>query len=47
MKEPIKILSVTKTFFKYQEKDWEQILSDEGNLLRTNRSIYAEGSLAV
>ena len=33
-----------KTFLKYREEDLERILSDEGILLRINRSIQAEGS---
>lgn len=31
-------------FLKYREEDLERILSDEGILLRINRSIQAEGS---
>lgn len=38
------MLSVAKTFLKYREGDLERILSDEGILLRINRSIQAEGS---
>ncbi len=38
------MLSVAKTFLKYREEDLERILSDEGILLRINRSIQAEGS---
>ena len=44
MEERNKILSVAKTFLKYREEDLNRILSDEGILLRTNRSIQAEGS---
>ena len=44
MEERNKILSVAKTFQKYRKEDLERILSDEGILLRTNRSIQAEGS---
>lgn len=39
-----KTLQVAKTFLKYRQEDLERILSDEGILLRTNRSIQAEGS---
>ena len=35
---------MAKTFLKYREEDLERILSDEGILLRINRSIQAEGS---
>ena len=44
MEERNKVLSVAKTFLKYRKKDLERILSEEGILLRTNRSIQAEGS---
>ena len=44
IEERNKVLSVAKTFLKYREKDLERILSDEGILLRINRSIQAEGS---
>ena len=44
MEDRTKVLSVAKTFLKYQKRDLERILSDEGILLRTNRSIQAEGS---
>ena len=44
MEERNKVLSVAKTFLKYRKEDLERILSDEGILLRTNRSIQAEGS---
>ena len=39
-----KTLQVAKTFLKYRQKDLERILSDDGILFRTNRSIQAEGS---
>ena len=35
---------MAKTFLKYRKEDLDRILSDEGILLRTNRSIQAEGS---
>ncbi len=44
MEERTKTLQVAKTFLKYRKEDLERILSDEGILLRTNRSIQAEGS---
>ncbi len=44
IEERNKVLSVAKTFLKYREEDLERILSDEGILLRINRSIQAEGS---
>ena len=44
IEERNKMLSVAKTFLKYREEDLERILSDEGILLRINRSIQAEGS---
>ena len=44
MEERNKVLSVAKTFLKYRKKDLERTLSEEGILLRTNRSIQAEGS---
>ena len=44
MEERNKILSVAKTFLEYRKEDLERILSDEGILLRTNRSIQVEGS---
>ena len=40
----IKTLQVAKTFLKYRQEDLERILSDDGILFRTNRSIQAEGS---
>lgn len=42
--ERTKTLQVAKTFLKYRQKDLERILSEEGILFRTNRSIQAEGS---
>lgn len=33
-------------FLKYREEDLERILSDEGILLRINRSIQAEGAFS-
>ena len=44
IEERNKVLSVAKTFLKYREEDLERILSDEGILLRINRSIQSEGS---
>ena len=44
LEERTKTLQVAKTFLKYRQKDLERILSDEGILFRTNRSIQAEGS---
>ena len=44
IEERNKMLSVAKIFLKYREEDLERILSDEGILLRINRSIQAEGS---
>lgn len=44
LKERTKVLQVAKTFIKYRQEDLERILSDEGILYRTNRSIQAEGS---
>ena len=38
------MLSVARKFLKYRKEDLERILSDEGILLRINRSIQAEGS---
>jgi hypothetical protein len=42
--ERTKTLQVSKTFLKYRQEDLERILSEEGILFRTNRSIQAEGS---
>ena len=42
--ERAKTLSVAKTFEKYRKEDLERLLSEEGVLLRVNRSIQVEGS---
>ena len=42
--ERTKTLQVAKTFLKYRQQDLERILSEEGIIFRTNRSIQAEGS---
>lgn len=44
LEERTKVLQAAKTFLKYRQEDLERLLSDEGILLRTNRSIQAEGS---
>ena len=44
MEERTKVLQVAKKFLKYRQEDLERILSDEGILFRTKRSIQAEGS---
>ena len=44
MEERTKRLQVAKTFLKYRQENLERILSDDGILFRTNRSIQAEGS---
>ena len=44
LEERTKKLQVAKRFLKYRQEDLERILSDEGILLRINRSIQAEGS---
>lgn len=44
LEERTKILQVAKTFIKYRQEGLERILSDDGILFRTNRSIQAEGS---
>lgn len=44
LEERTKILQVAKRFLKYREENLERVLSDDGILLRTNRSIKAEGS---
>ena len=44
LEERIKVLQVAKTFIKYRQEGLERILSDDGILFRTNRSIQAEGS---
>lgn len=43
MEERNKVLSVARTFLKYRQKNLEQILTEEGILLRINRSIQVEG----
>ena len=44
IEERSKVLQVSKTFVQKRREDLERILSDEGILLRINRSIQAEGS---
>ncbi len=44
LEERTKTLQAAKTFLKYREEDLERILSEEGILLRINRSIQVEGS---
>lgn len=44
LEERTKTLQAAKTFLKYRQEDLERILSDDGILFRTNRSIQAEGS---
>ena len=44
MEERNKVLSVARDFLKYRQENLERLLSDEGILLRINRSIQAEGS---
>lgn len=44
LEERNKVLSVARQFLKYREADLERVLSEEGILLRVNRSIQAEGS---
>lgn len=44
LEERTKMLQVAKTFLKYRQEDLERILSNDGILFRTNRSIQAEGS---
>ena len=44
MEERTKTLPVAKTFLKQRKEDLARILSREGILFRTNRSIQAEGS---
>lgn len=44
LEERTKMLQVAKRFLKYRQEDLERILSDDGILFRTNRSIQAEGS---
>lgn len=44
LEERTKMLQVAKAFLKYRQEDLERILSNDGILFRTNRSIQAEGS---
>ena len=44
MEKRNKVLSVARTFLKYRQEDLERIRSEEGILMRINRSIQAEGS---
>ncbi len=44
LEERTKTLQAAKTFLKYRQEDLERILTDEGIVLRMNRSIQAEGS---
>ena len=44
MEEKTKTLYVAKTFLKHRKADLDRILSEDGILLRTNRSIQVEGS---
>lgn len=44
LEERSKRLQVSRTFDGYRRKARERIVSDEGNLLRMNRSVQAEGS---
>ena len=44
LEERAKVLQVAKKFLKFRQEDLQRILSDEGILFRTNRSIQAEGS---
>lgn len=44
IEERTKVLQVAKTFNQKRTEDLERILSDEGIILRINRSIQAEGS---
>lgn len=44
LEERTKRIQVAKTFLKYRQENMERILSDDGILFRTNRSIQAEGS---
>ena len=44
LEERTKTLHVSKTFLKYRQEGLERILTDEGIVLRMNRSIQAEGS---
>ena len=44
IEERTKMLQAAKTFLKYRKEGLERILSEEGIIFRTNRSIQAEGS---
>ena len=44
LEERTKTLQVAKTFLKHRKEDLERILSEDGILYRTNRSIQVEGS---
>ena len=44
LEERTKTPHVSKTFLKYRQEDLERLLTDEGIVLRMNRSIQAEGS---
>jgi len=44
LEERTKTLQVAKAFLKYRQEDLKRILSEDGILFRTNRSIQAEGS---
>ena len=44
LEERTKTLQVAKIFLKHRKEDLDRILSEEGILFRTNRSIQAEGS---
>ena len=46
MQKSIEKLEVSKKFNTQRKKDLERIISEEGCLLRMNRSIQAEGSFA-
>ena len=47
IEERTKTLQVAKTFLEQRKEDLERILSEEGILFRTNRSIQAEGSFGA
>ena len=44
LEERTKTLQAARTFLKYRQEDLKRILTDEGFVLRINRSIQAEGS---
>ena len=44
LEERTKTVHVSKTFLKYRQEGLERLLTDEGIVLRMNRSIQAEGS---